>query len=98
MKAKRRVIIPNKVWQFLGNLQNFSIFPSFEQAQQFQRDKSPQWRCHMWTTPFGKSFYECVCNAVRCSHVGMDGPASPSPRLIAISGVAVKEADHRYGR
>src|ERR1700730_1373116 len=41
--------------------------------------------CHMWTPPFGKGFYERSCNTVGCSHVGMDGPASPGCRMVARS-------------
>ena len=26
-------------------------------------------RCHMWTPPFGKDFYERSCNTVGCSHM-----------------------------
>jgi len=27
------------------------------------------WRCHMWTPPVGKSFYERLCKTVGCSHM-----------------------------
>jgi hypothetical protein len=59
------------------------IIPTAERTVTRGGDKKPLTKETRLENAPGKGFYERLCNRVGCSHVGMDGPASPDCQLIA---------------